>query len=100
MYSSRYQKPLNAREPCPLTGSAANTTADASDVGGLQSIHHSPIIYQALHVYSSPLSVFLSPSTSLFIYQTLQTKRKPADPEEHLACTDINHLPHTPTHTQ
>ncbi len=91
-YSSWYQKYISGREPWPLTNSAANTTtADASNVRGLQSIHHSPIIYQAL----SP-SLF---TLSLFIYQTLQTKRKPADPEEHLACCDINHLTYD-THTE
>lgn len=74
-----------------LTESAANTIgAEASDAGGLQSIHHSPIIYQA-----RSLSLF-----TLFIHQTPQTKRELADPEEHLACSDIDHLTLTHAHTQ
>lgn len=68
--------------------SNSGTAAEASDVGAMQSIRHSPIIYQTL---CFPTTHSLLPRfLSLSIYQALQTKGKPADPEEHLPCGDSN----------
>lgn len=95
VYSSRYQTFPNDTGPYPPANLEANTTTtDASDVEKLQSIHQSPVIYQALSLFSLALCLL---ALSFIIYQTLQTRRKPADPEEHLACSDSHH--HTQIHT-